>query len=141
MCNISNIKVELQKRLNNMDSQFIKLNMKYDNSKVYIEPWFNNSYSVYFTSEDLCATAKSIDELAEWIAEYPKKVNELADREKKYIEENKPRLAEYFDKHFSGKTWEEVRDNESLYMSWSFYSDWYKDVYGYRPREVVRPTV
>jgi len=50
-------------------------------------------------------------------------------------EEDKIKIRKYFDKH-QANGW----DDES----WSFYSDWHKDIYGYRPHgrvcgEYVRP--
>lgn len=54
-----------------------------------------------------------------------------------YREENEPSIREYFAKYFEGKTWEEIRADEDLYERWGFYSDYHKDVFGYRPHDVV----
>lgn len=54
---------------------------------------------------------------------------------KRAIKENKDdteQLREYYEKHL---TPEKRKENESEWLShMDFYSDWYKDVYGYRPR-------
>lgn len=50
-------------------------------------------------------------------------------RHKEYREKNEPEITEYFEKHIKGKSWNEIDQDR-----WDFYSDWHKDVYGYRPR-------
>lgn len=49
-----------------------------------------------------------------------------------YREENEPKIREYFLEHFAGKSWSEIDANR-----WDFYSDWHKDVFGYRPHGIV----
>lgn len=39
--------------------------------------------------------------------------------------------------YFEGKSWENIVNNNELYERWGFYSDWHKDVFGYRPHGVV----
>lgn len=46
-----------------------------------------------------------------------------------YREENEGPLLAYYEKHIKGKSFDEI-DPER----WDWYSDWHKDVYGYRPR-------
>lgn len=46
-----------------------------------------------------------------------------------YRQREEPRLREYFEKYIKGKSWEEIDQDR-----WDWYSDWHKDVYGYRPR-------
>ena len=48
-----------------------------------------------------------------------------------YRQREEPRLKEYFNQHFEGKTWEQIDK-----YRWDFYSDWHKDVFGYRPRSI-----
>lgn len=50
-------------------------------------------------------------------------------RRAEYRQQEEPRLLEYFENHIKGKRWEEI-DQEC----WDWYSDWHKDVYGYRPK-------
>jgi len=48
---------------------------------------------------------------------------------REYREEQEPLIKAYFETHIKGKTWEEVDKDR-----FDFYSDWHKDVYGFRPR-------
>ena len=59
------------------------------------------------------------------------------EEEKAYFAENEPKLRQYFKDHFEGKSWNEIESDEKLYDCWGFYSDWHKDVYGYRPHGIV----
>ena len=78
-------------------------------------------------------TVKNVDEYITWVLENnPDMVYNYVDEERRYREENEPKIREYFAKHFEGKTWDEI-DPEN----WSFYSDWHKDVFGYRPHAIV----
>lgn len=63
-------------------------------------------------------------------------VDEIEEAQK-YREENEPELRKYFNKYFNGKSWAEIKNSEELYNRWDFYSDWHKDVYGYRPHDIV----
>ena len=49
--------------------------------------------------------------------------------DERYRERNQASFDAFYEKHISGKSWEEI-DPEA----WSFYSDWHKDMYGFRPR-------
>ena len=59
-------------------------------------------------------------------AEYEKLSAILDER---YREENHERFDALYAKHIEGKEWEDI-DPEI----WDFYSDWHKDMYGFRPR-------
>ena len=61
----------------------------------------------------------------------------IEEEEDKYREENEPKVREIFEKYFQGRTWEEIKNNEELYERWGFYSDYHKDVFGYRPHDIV----
>lgn len=65
--------------------------------------------------------ANTIDQLAERIIK-SKKI--AAD-----YEEDKQKFYDYYNKY--------IKDNGGTEEQWEFYSDWHKDIYGYRPR--VRP--
>lgn len=112
--------------------QFTDLTMKVDGKMVTIEPWLNNTYNAYFEKCQMCAVAKSLDELVTWLIEYPKKADELQAQEDSYRAEEEPKIRKYFAEHFAGKTWEEIDGDD-----WSWYSDWHKDVFGYRPHGIV----
>lgn len=51
--------------------------------------------------------------------------------DERYRAENQTSFNAFYEKHIKGKTWEEI-DQEA----WDFYSDWHKDMYGYRPRTI-----
>lgn len=73
----------------------------------------------------------------DWDYYYPiyETVNAVEDDE--YREENEDKVRAFFEKHFEGKTWAEIRNNPELYDAWGFYSDWHKDCFGYRPHDIV----
>lgn len=50
--------------------------------------------------------------------------------DEKYREENEGKLIEFFKKHIEGKSWNDIHPED-----WDFYSDFHKDVYGFRPRQ------
>ena len=52
-----------------------------------------------------------------------------ATEHEEYRERALPEITKYFDEHIKGKSWEEIDQN-----CWDWYSDWHKDVFGYRPR-------
>lgn len=41
-------------------------------------------------------------------------------------------IKHFFEDKIQGKTWEELDPN-----LWEYYSDWHKDVFGYRPRDII----
>lgn len=52
-------------------------------------------------------------------------------QDERYRERNQAAFDAFYEKHIKGKTWEEI-DPEA----WDSYSDWHKDMYGYRPRTI-----
>lgn len=60
-----------------------------------------------------------------------------AEEDERYRVKEEPRIREYFRKWFAGKDWDEIRNDETLYDNWGYYSDWHKDVFGYRPHAIV----
>ena len=51
--------------------------------------------------------------------------------DERYREENQAEFDAFYEKHIKGKKWEEIDPED-----WGFYSDWHKDMYGYRPRTI-----
>ena len=51
--------------------------------------------------------------------------------DERYRERNQADFDAFYAKHIQGKSWEEI-DPEA----WGFYSDWHKDMYGFRPRHI-----
>lgn len=49
----------------------------------------------------------------------------------RYREENQTAFDAFYDKHIKGRSWEEI-DPEA----WQCYSDWHKDMYGFRPKHI-----
>ena len=51
--------------------------------------------------------------------------------DERYREENQMAFDAFYTKHIEGKKWEEIDADD-----WDFYSDWHKDMFGYRPRAI-----
>ena len=61
-----------------------------------------------------------------------KEYSELrAIQDERYRAENQDAFNAFYEKNIKGRSWEEI-DPEA----WQFYSDWHKDMYGYRPRTI-----
>lgn len=50
---------------------------------------------------------------------------------RKYREDNQDIFDAYYKEHIEGKSWSEIDPDD-----WSFYSDWHKEMYGYRPKHI-----
>lgn len=125
---------ELKNRLENRTTQFLDLTMK-NGDKISIDDLYG--YYVYFSKIGKCTRAEDFDDLVDIVMNHPAKQNEVLAEEQRYFAENEPKLRAYFSKYFEGKTWEEIRQDEELYSRLDFYSDWHKNVYGYRPHGIV----
>lgn len=65
-------------------------------------------------------------------SEYYKEHSKLeAILNKRYREENQEKFDAFYKKYIEGKTWEEIDPED-----WSYYSDWHKDMYGFRPKHI-----
>ena len=83
-------------------------------------------------------TVNSVYEFIQHLfVEEPEMLYDEAAEEERYRRENEPKIREYFSKYFEGKTWEEIGNDEELIERWDWYSDWHKDVFGYRPHAIV----
>lgn len=51
--------------------------------------------------------------------------------DERYREENQSEFDAFYKKHIEGKTWEEIDPD-----AWQCYSDWHKDMYGFRPKSI-----
>ena len=79
--------------------------------------------------ERLSALYKDLDSVYD-NPELYKEFVELNDMDHaEYFERNKKAFDEFYNAHIKGKAWDEMRPGD-----WDTYSDWYKDMYGYRPR-------
>ena len=78
-------------------------------------------------------TVKSVDEFLAWMLENrPEMIFNHVEEDLNYRKSNEPKIREYFAEHFEGRTWNTIDPED-----WSFYSDWHKDVFGYRPHGIV----
>lgn len=99
-----------------IDFELWERNLRIDRSKV--------------TKQELCNG--NFDCLDDVIKLHPDWFIDTIAEELAYREENEPKVRAYFKEHFEGKTWSEIDGD-----LWSFYSDWHKDVFGYRPHGIV----
>ena len=51
--------------------------------------------------------------------------------DERYREENQASFDAFYMNHIEGKSWEEIDPED-----WGFYSDWHKDMYGFRPKSI-----
>lgn len=108
---------------NNWDTTEIKLA---DGTHVYITPCGSGPRSSIRTIDDCefflinSDIADLSDDDLDVIAEKLTNINQLRDED----HEEKAKLRRYFDEH-EKNGWDEA--------SWGWYSDWHKDLYGYRP--------
>lgn len=66
----------------------------------------------------------SLEEVAKELVNYEENLKEL--------ELEKLELKDYFEKHIKDKP-----QTDDWYSDYQYYSDWHKDVYGFRPRGIV----
>lgn len=75
----------------------------------------------------------SVDEFFIWMLEAkPEMIYDYREEDRRYRETNEPKIREFFAEHIEGKEWKDIDPD-----MWSFYSDWHKDVFGYRPHGIV----
>jgi hypothetical protein len=79
-------------------------------------------------SRILNTTQPSSEEWDKAYNEYGRLTVVLDDR---YREENEDEFQAFYKEHIEGRTWEEINPQD-----WDFYSDWHKDMYGYRPHSI-----
>jgi hypothetical protein len=78
-------------------------------------------------------TIKTLDEFFDWMLNnHSEMIYDYREADKKYREENEPKIREYFAKYIEGRTFNNIDPYD-----WEFYSDWHKDVFGYRPHGIV----
>ena len=67
----------------------------------------------------------------EWSAAYKEYCSINAILDERYRVENQPAFDAFYEEHIKGKKWEDIDPED-----WGFYSDWHKDMYGFRPRSI-----
>ena len=94
-------------------------------------------YSV-LSNEDINKRIRYLSELLEspidpepW-SEYHDEYCRLTDElDRRYREEHQEAFDNFYTEHIKGKKWEDINPED-----WDFYSDWHKDMYGFRPRHI-----
>jgi hypothetical protein len=84
---------------------------------------------------ELCAegTIENVKDFFEWMLQNRSEmIYDYREEEKSYREKNEPLIREFFAKNIEGKAWAEIEPE-----TWEWYSDWHKDVFGYRPHGIV----
>ena len=66
-----------------------------------------------------------------WDAAYSEYAELTAEQDKRYREENQEAFNKFYNENIKGKTWNEIDPD-----IWGWYSDWHKDMYGYRPKRI-----
>ena len=118
MARIERIVRELQSRTNNFTKP-CTIEMKVDNQKIVITPCNYTGTPEYFLVSGFESTGfNTIEEVAEYINNYEKHKS----RQRKEIYE----ITKYFN--------EEISKGKG---DWDWYSDWHKDVFGFRPHGMV----
>ena len=90
------------------------------------------AYKLYTNLYEM-GTIKGVDDFIQYVLKmFPDMIYDYREEDKRYRRENEPKIREYFAQHIEGKTWDEIDPED-----WQFYSDWHKDVFGYRPHAIV----
>ena len=118
MARIESIVKALQDRTSNFTKP-CKLTMKVDNQQIIVNPCNYTGTPEYFLVDGFESTGfNTIEDVAEYINNYEKHKS----RHEKEISE----ITKYFN--------EEILQGKG---DWDWYSDWHKDVFGYRPHGKV----
>jgi hypothetical protein len=67
----------------------------------------------------------------DWNKAYNEYCKLTAILDERYRADNQTAFNAFYEKHIKGKSLEEIDPK-----AWDFYSDWHKDMYGYRPRTI-----
>lgn len=78
-------------------------------------------------------TVKTVDDFIQHLLTIdPGMIYNYLEEDRRYREDMEPKIRKYFAEHLEGKDWKDIDPDD-----WSFYSDWHKDVFGYRPHGIV----
>ena len=66
------------------------------------------------------------------IEKYEEYCELAAIRDREYRETHEHDLQQFFDRYIKGKAWDEINPED-----WSYYSDYHKEVYGFRPKTTL----
>lgn len=118
-----------------MENKYIDLGYEFWNKGYMFRESIKGETEALNLYKELIAegTIENVNDFLEWMLHNRSEmIFNYIEEEKSYREENEPKIREYFATHFEGKTWPEIDPEE-----WSWYSDWHKDVFGYRPHGIV----
>ena len=65
----------------------------------------------------------------EWDKAYDRYCELRAKEQEEYRAENIGELKRFYDEHIAGREWKDIDGDD-----WDWYSDYHKDVFGYRPK-------
>lgn len=125
----------IKKEKNIMENKYIDLGYEFWDRGYMFRNSLKDECEAYELWVDLrdAGTVKTVDEFLKWILENKADmIFNYVEEDERYRRENEPKIREYFEKNFVGKEWKDI-DPEM----WDFYSDWHKDVFGYRPHGIV----
>lgn len=90
------------------------------------------------SSEDIKKRVRELSDILElgcfgenWDEAYEEYGRLNAVLDERFREECQQEFDAFYAKHIEGRSWEEI-DPEA----WGFYSDWHKDMYGFRPKHI-----
>lgn len=90
------------------------------------------------TNEELSARISELDYILmgdctseAWEEAYKERCVIISVTDERYREANQAEFDAFYAKYIEGRSWEEI-DPEA----WQCYSDWHKDMYGFRPKHI-----
>lgn len=90
------------------------------------------------TDAELNARVRQLDDILMgdcanpiWETAYKERCKITAILDERYRERNQTAFDAFYEGHIKGKSWEEIDPD-----AWQCYSDWHKDMYGFRPHHI-----
>ena len=90
------------------------------------------------TSEEIRIRIRELSDILDygccderWDAAYAEYTDLRAEQDERYRKANQADFDAFYARHIEGKSWENINPD-----AWQCYSDWHKDMYGFRPRIV-----
>lgn len=94
-------------------------------------------YALTQTTETIRTRVRELSEVLDgiiddnWDTAYNEYCMLTAILDERYREETQEAFNAFYTEYIEGKSWEEISSEE-----WSYYSDWHKDMYGFRPKHI-----
>lgn len=118
-----------------MENKYIDLGYEFWDKGYMFRASIKGETEAFKLYQELLAegTIESVSDFLEWMLHNRSEmIYNYREEQKSYREKNEPLIRDYFATHFEGKAWKDI-DPEN----WDYYSDWHKDVFGYRPHGIV----